>query len=44
MGHLLKKILSEELTPDEISLVYSAFDVIGSIVIVKIKGKKTNNR
>jgi tRNA (guanine37-N1)-methyltransferase len=36
MGHLLKKILSEELTPDEISLVYSAFDVIGSIVIVKI--------
>jgi tRNA (guanine37-N1)-methyltransferase len=44
MGHLLKKILSEELTPDEISLVYSAFDVIGSIVIVKIpdslKGKK----
>jgi tRNA (guanine37-N1)-methyltransferase len=43
MGHL-KKILSEELTPDEISLVYSAFDVIGSIVIIKIpdslKGKK----
>src|SRR5919205_1966271 len=36
MGHLLKKILSESLTPDEISLVYSAFDVIGSIVIVKI--------
>ena len=35
MGHL-KKILSESLTPDEISLVYSAFDVIGSIVIVKI--------
>jgi tRNA (guanine37-N1)-methyltransferase len=36
MGHLLKKILSEELTADETSLVYSAFDVIGSIVIVKI--------
>ena len=36
MGHLLKKILSESLTPDEISLVYSAFDVIGSIVILKI--------
>jgi tRNA (guanine37-N1)-methyltransferase len=36
MGHLLKKILSEALTPDEISLVYSAFDVIGSIVILKI--------
>ena len=36
MGHILKKILSDSLTPDEISLVYSAFDVIGSIVIVKI--------
>ncbi|HYX54747.1 MAG TPA: class I SAM-dependent methyltransferase family protein [Nitrososphaeraceae archaeon] len=28
--------MSDSLTPDEISLVYSAFDVIGSIVIVKI--------
>ncbi len=36
MGHILKKILSESLKPDEISLVYSAFDVIGSIAIVKI--------
>ena len=36
MGHILKKILSESLTPDEISLAYSAFDVIGSIVILKI--------
>jgi tRNA (guanine37-N1)-methyltransferase len=36
MGHILKKILSKELTPEEISQVYSAFDTIGSIVIVKI--------
>lgn len=36
MGHILKKILSDSLTPDEISLAYSAFDVIGSIVILKI--------
>ena len=36
MGHILKKILSESLTPDEISQAYSAFDVIGSIVILKI--------
>jgi tRNA G37 N-methylase Trm5 len=36
MAHILKKILSETLTPDEISQVCSAFDMIGSIVIVKI--------
>src|SRR5215212_1233584 len=36
MAHILKKILSETLTRDEISQVCSAFDIIGSIVIVKI--------
>jgi tRNA (guanine37-N1)-methyltransferase len=38
MAHILKKILSEALTRDEISQVCSAFDIIGSIVIVKIPG------
>ena len=36
MAYILKKILSEALTRDEISQVCSAFDMIGSIVIVKI--------
>jgi tRNA (guanine37-N1)-methyltransferase len=36
MAHILKKILSETLTRDEISQVCSAFDIIGSIVIIKI--------
>ena len=36
MAYILKKILSEVLTHDEISQVCSAFDMIGSIVIVKI--------
>jgi tRNA (guanine37-N1)-methyltransferase len=41
MAHILKKILSEALTRDEISQVCSAFDIIGSIVIVKIPGSLT---
>ena len=36
MPHILKKILSEQLTTEEISQMYSAFDMIGSIVILKI--------
>jgi tRNA G37 N-methylase Trm5 len=36
MAYILKKILSEVLTHDETSQVCSAFDMIGSIVIVKI--------
>jgi tRNA (guanine37-N1)-methyltransferase len=36
MPHMLKQILGSILTPEETALVYSAFDQIGDIVIVKI--------
>jgi tRNA (guanine37-N1)-methyltransferase len=36
MPHLLKNLLSFILAPNEVSQVYSAFDQIGDIVIIKI--------
>ena len=36
MPHMLKKVLSSILTPDEATQAYSAFDQIGDIVIIKI--------
>ena len=36
MPHMLKDVLGGVLSPDESSQVYSAFDQIGSIVIIKI--------
>jgi tRNA (guanine37-N1)-methyltransferase len=36
MSHRLKDILSEVLMPEEISKIYSAFDMIGDIIIIKI--------
>lgn len=36
MPHMLKEVLESVLSPEESSQVYSAFDQIGSIVIIKI--------
>ncbi|MFL6393979.1 MAG: class I SAM-dependent methyltransferase family protein, partial [Nitrososphaeraceae archaeon] len=36
MAHILKSILKEVLPPEEVSKVYSAFDIIGGIIILKI--------
>ena len=36
MPHMLKQVLGSVLTPDESAQVYSAFDQIGDIVIIKI--------
>lgn len=36
MAHMLKQVLGSVLSPDEASQVYSAFDQIGEIVIIKI--------
>jgi tRNA (guanine37-N1)-methyltransferase len=36
MPHMLKNTLSNILSSDEVSQVYSAFDQIGDIVIIKI--------
>lgn len=36
MPHMLKEVLQSVLSPEETSQVYSAFDQIGSIVIIKI--------
>ena len=36
MPHMLKNMLSNILSPSEVSHVYSAFDQIGDIVIIKI--------
>jgi tRNA (guanine37-N1)-methyltransferase len=36
MPHMLKNVLSDILTTDELSKLYSAFDVIGTIIIIKI--------
>jgi tRNA (guanine37-N1)-methyltransferase len=36
MPHMLKNILSSILAPDEVVKVYSAFDQIGDIIIIKI--------
>jgi tRNA (guanine37-N1)-methyltransferase len=36
MPHMLKNVLSNILSSDEVSQVYSAFDQIGDIVIIKI--------
>lgn len=36
MPHMLKQVLSSILTPEESAQVYSAFDQIGDIVIIKI--------
>lgn len=36
MPHMLKNILSSILSPDEVAKVYSAFDQIGDIIIIKI--------
>ena len=36
MPHMLKQVLGSVLTPEETAQVYSAFDQIGDIVIIKI--------
>ena len=36
MPHMLKEVLGTVLSPEETSQVYSAFDQIGSIVVIKI--------
>ena len=36
MPHMLKQVLGSILTPEETAQVYSAFDQIGDIVIIKI--------
>src|ERR687885_2271701 len=36
MAPILKTILKEILPPEDISKLYSAFDIIGSIIIIKI--------
>lgn len=36
MPHMLKEVLANYLTPSEQQRVYSAFDIIGDIVIIKI--------
>ncbi|MGB8023209.1 MAG: class I SAM-dependent methyltransferase family protein, partial [Nitrososphaeraceae archaeon] len=36
MTHVLKSILKEILTPEETSQIYSAYDIIGDIIIIKI--------
>jgi tRNA (guanine37-N1)-methyltransferase len=36
MPHMLKNVLSSILAPDEVAQVYSAFDQIGDIIIIKI--------
>ena len=36
MPHMLKTMLSSILASDEVTHVYSAFDQIGDIVIIKI--------
>ena len=36
MPHMLKQVLSSILTPEETAQVYSAFDQVGDIVIIKI--------
>ena len=36
MPHMLKQVLGSTLTPEETAQVYSAFDQIGDIVIIKI--------
>jgi tRNA (guanine37-N1)-methyltransferase len=38
MTRMIKSILKEILTPEEISHVYSAYDVIGDIIIIKLPG------
>jgi tRNA (guanine37-N1)-methyltransferase len=36
MAHMLKDILKEVLTDEEATKIYSAFDIIGDIVIIRI--------
>ena len=36
MAHILKTILKDVLPPEDISKLYSAFDIVGSIIILKI--------
>jgi tRNA (guanine37-N1)-methyltransferase len=36
MAHMLKDILKEVLTREEATKIYSAFDIIGDIVIIRI--------
>jgi tRNA (guanine37-N1)-methyltransferase len=36
MPHMLKNVLSSILAPDEVAQLYSAFDQIGDIIIIKI--------
>jgi tRNA (guanine37-N1)-methyltransferase len=36
MAHMLKGILKEFLTHEEATKIYSAFDMIGDIVIIRI--------
>jgi tRNA (guanine37-N1)-methyltransferase len=36
MPHMLKNVLSEILTPEETAKTYSAFDMIGDIIIIKV--------
>ena len=36
MAHVVKDILKEVLTHEEATKIYSAFDIIGDIVIIRI--------
>lgn len=44
MPHMLKSVLSNILSPSEVSHVYSAFDQIGDIVIIKIPDSLLSKR
>lgn len=41
MPHMLKQVLGSVLTPEETAQVYSAFDQIGDIIIIKIPDELT---
>src|SRR5919199_1835506 len=44
MAPILKTILKEILPPEDISKLYSAFDIIGSIIIIKIPDSLTSKK
>lgn len=44
MAPVLKTILKEILQPEEISKLYSAFDIIGSVIIIKIPDSLNSKR
>ena len=36
MGRLLKEVLKDKLTPSEVNLLYSSFDVVGDIAVLRV--------